>query len=66
MKLDFEVIDGIAFTYVNSVKGTLNQMDVKVLLNYYNTLPFNSKYLEIGSYLGCSSVLAGLTLKIKV
>ena len=46
MKLDFEVIDGIAFTYINGVKGTLNQMDVKVLLNYYNTLSFNSKYLE--------------------
>jgi predicted O-methyltransferase YrrM len=40
-------------------------MDVNVLLNYYNTLSFNSKYLEIGSYLGCSSVLAGLTLKNK-
>lgn len=66
MKLDFEVDNnGIAFTYVNNVKGTLNETDVKVLVEHYKNLPFGSKYLEIGSYLGCSSIIAGLTFKNK-
>ena len=65
MNFEYEVVEGIAFTYVNGVKGTLNQCDVNVLLNHYNNLPFNSKYLELGSYLGCSSVMAGLTIKNK-
>jgi len=65
MKLDFEVDkDDIAFTYVNdSVKGTLNRTDTHVLLQHFSQLPFGSKYIETGSYLGCSSVLAGLTMK---
>lgn len=64
MDLKFEVTDdGMAYTYVNGVKGTLNESDTNVLLNHYIQLPMNSKYIETGSYLGCSGVLAGLSSK---
>ena len=64
MDLKFEVTDdGMAYTYVNGVKGTLNEADTNVLLNHYIQLPMNSKYIETGSYLGCSGVLAGLSSK---
>jgi predicted O-methyltransferase YrrM len=64
MDLRFEVDDkDMAFTYVNDVKGTLNQMDTRVLLNEMSMTAVNSKYVETGSYLGCSAVLAGLTMK---
>ena len=64
MDLKFEVTDdGMAYTHVNGVKGTLNEADTNVLLNHYIQLPMNSKYVETGSYLGCSGVLAGLSSK---
>jgi len=64
MDLKFEVTDdGMAYTYVNGVMGTLNEADTNVLLNHYIQLPMNSKYIETGSYLGCSGVLAGLSSK---
>lgn len=64
MELQFEVDDkGMAFTYVNGVKGTLNAMDTQVLLSEMSKIPVNGKYAETGSYLGCSAVLAGLTMK---
>lgn len=58
--IKFEVIDGIAFTYVNGVKGVLNPNDAKVLVEHAKNLPKNAKYLEIGSYLGCSAHLIAL------
>ena len=64
MDLKFEVDDdGMAYTYVNGVKGTLNETDTNVLLNHYIQMPMNSKYVETGSYMGCSGVLAGLSSK---
>lgn len=64
MDLKFEVDDkDMAFTYVNGVKGTLNKMDTNILLSEMSTVPVNGKYAETGSYLGCSAVLAGLTMK---
>jgi predicted O-methyltransferase YrrM len=64
MDLKFECTDdGIAYTYVNGVKGTLNQADTNVLLSHYIQIPMNGKYAETGSYLGCSGVLAGLSSK---
>jgi predicted O-methyltransferase YrrM len=64
MDLKFEVDDkDMAFTYVNGVKGTLNKMDTHILLNEMSTVPIGGKYVETGSYLGCSTVLAGLTMK---
>lgn len=65
MKLDFVVEEnGMAYTIVNeSVKGTLNAADTSVLLMHYNQMKVNSVYLETGSYLGCSGIMAGLTAK---
>lgn len=64
MDLKFEVDDkDMAFTYVNGVKGTLNQNDTNVLLSEMSKIPVNGRYAETGSYLGCSAVLAGLTMK---
>jgi hypothetical protein len=64
MDLKFEVDDkDMAFTYVNGVKGTLNKMDTNILLGEMSAVPVNGKYAETGSYLGCSAVLAGLTMK---
>jgi len=63
MDLQYEVVDGIAFTYVNGVKGTLNGYDTQALLYEMKALEPDSKYVEIGSYLGCSGVIAGLTMK---
>lgn len=64
MDLTFQITDdGMAYTHINGVKGTLNEADTNVLLNHYIQLPMNSKYVETGSYLGCSGVLAGLTSK---
>ena len=49
MDLKFELIDDIAFAYVNGVKGTLSKGDVGVLLHHYNQLPMNSKYADVMS-----------------
>ena len=32
MYLNYEVVEGIAFTYANGVKGTLNYYDTQALL----------------------------------
>ena len=50
MDLQYEVVDGIAFTYVNGVKGTLNGYDTQALLYEMKALEPDSKYVEIGSY----------------
>lgn len=63
MDLKYEVVDGIAYTYVNGVKGTLNMYDVRALMDEMEQLRPNSKYAEIGSYLGCSGIIAALTIK---
>ena len=64
MDLRFEVDDrDIATTYVNGVQGALNQMDTYILVNEMSKIPVNGKYVETGSYLGCSAVIAGLSTK---
>lgn len=63
MDLKFDTVDGMAYTYVNGVKGTLNMCDTRALMDEMEQLPANSKYVEIGSYLGCSGVMAALTIK---
>jgi len=64
MDLKFEVDDAdIAFTYVNGVQGMLSQSDTYILLNEMSKIQMNGKYVETGSYLGCSGVLAGLSTK---
>lgn len=56
----FDVIDGIAFTYVNGVKGLLNQNDAAIIRNHALALKDGAKYVETGAYLGCSSLLVAL------
>ncbi len=60
LELRFEVdSNGIAYTYLDDrVKGTLNFSDVQVLARELRSIPDNSVYLETGSYLGCSAILA--------
>ena len=60
-ELRFEVDDkGLAITYCNGVKGTLTSQDAVLLRDAARRLPFGGKYVETGSYLGCSSVIVGL------
>ena len=64
MDIKYSVDDnGIAYTFLNGVKGTLNQMDVEILKYNMSKLEPNSVYVEIGSYLGCSGILAGHVMK---
>jgi predicted O-methyltransferase YrrM len=59
-ELRFDIEDGLAITYCNGVKGTLTQQDAVLLRDAARRLPFGGKYVETGSYLGCSSVIVGL------
>jgi hypothetical protein len=56
----FDVQDGIAYTLVNGVRGTLNQSDARALIEHARALPEGGRYLETGSYLGCSALLVAL------
>ena len=55
--------DDISYTTINGVKGTINQMDVKTILCH---LPKNGRYVETGSYLGCSAIVAALHSNVTV
>ena len=61
-----DTIDGISYTWVNGIKGTLTENDTKIILTYASTLDENCRYVETGSYLGCSSVLVALGSKATV
>jgi predicted O-methyltransferase YrrM len=54
------VEDGIAYTKIGGTKGTLNFFDAHALANHAKNLPANAKYLETGSYLGCSALIIAL------
>ena len=54
------VEDGIAYTKVNGTRGTLNFHDAQTLIHHAKQLSKDSKYIETGSYLGCSSLLIAL------
>tara|TARA_R110002074_G_scaffold136836_2_gene281648 strand:+ start:181 stop:804 length:624 start_codon:yes stop_codon:yes gene_type:complete len=56
-ELKFDVIDGGAFTWVNGVKGCLRETDVKIITDCAKNISFGGKYVEIGSWLGCSALL---------
>lgn len=49
--------DGIAITEINGTKGTLNFFDTQALINLAKEIPENGKYVETGSYLGCSALI---------
>jgi len=52
--------NGIAYTKVNGTRGTLNFFDAQTLIAHAKKLPKNSKYIETGSYLGCSALIIAL------
>ena len=54
------VENDIAYTKVNGTRGTLNFYDAQTLISHAKQLPKDSKYIETGSYLGCSSLLIAL------
>ena len=68
MDIDFKFeVDnqGIAYTYANGVKGTLTHYDTQILCNTFeNKSSENTIYVETGSYLGCSAVIASKYLPI--
>lgn len=52
--------NGIAYTKINGTPGTLNLNDALVIIRHAKNLGPNSKYIETGSYLGCSALLVAL------
>jgi predicted O-methyltransferase YrrM len=53
-------IDGICYTFVNGVKGTLNGFDAFTLIEHAKEIPNGGRYVETGSYLGCSALIVAL------
>lgn len=62
LEMEFTVENNAAITTIRGVRGTLGQVDVDVLIDLSKKLlnDKNSKYLETGSYLGCSSLIIAL------
>ena len=58
--IDHYVEDGIAYTKINGTRGTLNYYDAQTIIGHAKQLPKNGKYIETGSYLGCSALLVSL------
>jgi hypothetical protein len=48
---------GCAITIFKGVRGTLNSRDVDTIVKYASALSDQSKYIETGSYLGCSALI---------
>ena len=55
--LNYFVENGIAYTSVNGTRGTLNFYDAQTIINEAKKIPENGRYIETGSYLGCSALL---------
>jgi predicted O-methyltransferase YrrM len=60
MTLEFKVVDELYYSYVNGVKGMLSQIDVEHLMDYASKIPPGGRYVETGTYLGCSAILMAL------
>lgn len=52
---------GCAVAYVNGATGLLNYYDVNRLLEYSGKIPDGGRYVEVGSYLGCSTLIVALS-----
>ena len=63
MDVKHDVIDGMAYTWVNGVKGTLRRVDYEILKSIAISIPRGGIYVETGSYMGCSTVAVGLHVK---
>lgn len=61
MSLTFHVSpEGYSFANFNGTKGFLNQNDCNELVRHAKELDQESRYVEIGSFLGCSTLLVAL------
>jgi predicted O-methyltransferase YrrM len=49
--------EGISYAFIKGVRGTLNPKDVEVIAKSAIDMPPNGRYLETGSYLGCSALI---------
>ncbi len=50
----------IAYTRIKGVYGTLNVHDARELLQHARDIPRGGRYIETGSYLGCSAMIVAL------
>ena len=49
LELRWDVQEGIAYTYINGVRGTLNYRDANALVQCAKNIPPGGRYLETGS-----------------
>lgn len=59
-KIEHSIENGIAYTFINGTRGTLNHVDALTILDASTRMPDGGVYLETGSYLGCSALIAAL------
>jgi len=62
----FSVENDIVYTTVNGVRGTLNPHDCMTLIAHAKNLSSGQRYIETGSYLGCSALLVALHSNVTV
>jgi hypothetical protein len=60
-ELRYDVVNGIAYTYVNGVPGPLNNVDARTLIEFAAQLSEGARYVEVGSYLRIKTVWQGGT-----
>ena len=53
----------MAYTEINGVRGTLTENDSWALIRY---APKNGRYIETGSYLGCSALIVALNTNLTI
>lgn len=58
--MEHGIHEGVAYTKIKGVHGTLNQYDACALLEHARALPNEGRYIETGSYLGCSALIIAL------
>lgn len=63
IKIDYDPETTICTANVNGVEGLLSGNDVNYLIDRAKELPPGGKYVETGSYLGCSAILIALHAK---
>ena len=58
--IEHTIEDGMAYTSVNGTRGTLNYIDTEIIIYHAKKIPSGGRYIETGSYLGCSALLVAL------
>ena len=61
--MDHTCENDMSYTEINGIRGTLNQNDAWALIRY---APKYGRYLETGSYLGCSALIIALHTNMTV